>query len=61
MLVSFSVQADWYWSFSRLVLEYLMAGTAYEADLLFEGNQLMVSMYSSQCPRRLHPYRLQPS
>ena len=34
LLVSFSVQAIWYWSFSQLVLEYLLAETAAEANIL---------------------------
>ena len=34
--VSFLVLAIWYWSFRRLVLEYLMFGTAFEADYVFE-------------------------
>ena len=51
--VSFSVQDNWYWSFSRLVLEYLIAGTAYETDLLFEDSKIP---YSNYCKERLDYY-----
>ena len=35
--VSFSVLAIWYWSISLLVLEYLFAGTAHEANDVVDG------------------------
>ena len=44
--VSFLVLAIWYWSIRRLVLEYLLVGTAFEADYVFEDSCFPSNLFS---------------